>query len=302
MSLAGVVSGGVGGLGRALMLRSERERQDTLLTRKENREDLVTAREDAIADARQLRQQQFQERIHQMDSDREASYHQDVMKQQRDLAGQSDKTTRELAGQQNTLQRDRWDREDRRQVEESAGQQLAALDKRIQTVQDAMLKGEYLGKETEAQAELEEAKEQQRVIRYRSMRQLAEQGDPRYKDMGARDLALAAGFSRERIAELVRQAGQNAGPATPTAPGPAGAPMATPPESPPPITDLSKKGRGNKAAGDLFAPANGRGAKYPTVTGRGGAQITDLGALFKMQPNPPKKYGGGRGAPQPPDR
>lgn len=327
MGLSGAIAGGIAGLGEGILGRVKREREDALLTRKEKREDLVAAREDAIADARQLRQQQFQERIHQLDSDRESTYHQDLMRQQRDLAGQSEKTQRDLAGQQNTLQRDRWDREDRRQVEESAGVQIAALDKRIQTVQDAMLKGEYLGKEDEARAELEDAKDQQRKIRYRSIRQLSEQGDPRYKGMSARDIALAAGFSREQIVDIMRQQqptggssetapapvsppaaqGSGFGPSSPaidalwggTPPAPTG-PTGSLPQSPAPIADLTKKGRGNKAPGDLFdtPPANGRGSGLPTVTGRSGVQITDVGSLFESRGTPaPKKYAPGRGVP-----
>jgi hypothetical protein len=286
------LAGGLAGLGQALMRRSDiaREneimtrqetRQDALLTRQETRDDLLLKRQEAIARAREIREGLVREK---------------ERSEERDFQRTENEKTRtfqgELAGDERDLMIRRFDREDRRAVEEEATNQLAALDKRIQDLQDMKLKGEVLGSEGEVDRQLQEANQQQLTVRGRLVERLFEMGDPRYKDMPADQRAYAAGYSKDQVAAFMRLAqGDEADTEEPAAPEiarsdaeigssvaatearnpgwspgltpedraqlgmpPKPSPSMAPPESPPPLQDMTKVGRGRS----LLNPSGAR--------------------------------------------
>jgi hypothetical protein len=195
------------------LLTREETRQDALLTRQEAREDVMMQRQEAIARAREIRQDMM--RAAERGEDREF---------QGELADRQMAHQSELAGAERELMTTRFDREDRRAIEDHATEQMVALDNRIQDLQDMQLKGEVLGEEGEVERQIAEATEQKLAIRGQLVERLYEMGDARYKDMPADQRLYAAGYSKDQVVAFMRMAGQD--------PGEAEAAAAPEPEAP----------------------------------------------------------------------
>lgn len=175
-----------------------------------------------------------------------------------------------------SLTRERWSVEDRRKIEASAQERIAALQARVQEIRDSVGKGDYLD-QTYATGEIQQAERQMREISAEMMFQLKKAGDPRYEDLSNYQLLQRAGYSDEEIqAQLPAQqaaAGPElaepepaAGPAPeraatnppPAPPAPAAAEKEEElgPPPPPEVPDLRPKGRGRRSGSinrrDLF--------------------------------------------------
>jgi hypothetical protein len=316
------VGGALAGLGQALMRRAdiqhERElmdrqdaRDDKLIARQEAREDLMFERQVALEDARELRQTQAR----QLERGEERLFQQGLADQQADLTREGFRRQDKQAAADRDLMGRRMDREDRRAIEEESDAQLAALDNRIQDLQDMLLKGEVLGTEGEVERQIAEAEDQKLTIRSRLVNRLYEMGDPRYKDMPGDQRLYAAGYSKDQVARFMRlaQGAPAEEPESPAAPGRSDAEIATAtqgadpeqvaryglsaedrqalglpaeeaapamalPESPPPLRDMTQAGRGRRAA-----PANTR---YNTNPAQVPQFVKDVGDLFSSAMTP----------------
>jgi hypothetical protein len=218
----------------------------------------------------------------------------------RDLAADSDKRARDLAHDQNAAADARQNREDtrlesrqnaddRKRVEEDGNTQLAALQKDIQTVRTDLAQGKYIDP-SDAESRISEAQDQMRKIRARVYKTLSGLGDPRYKGMPNSQILALSGFSKQEVAGLMRSNAEASlvdspapdSSASPdlTSPAPNQGLVPTsnavaPPESPTPLDDMSKIGRG-------------RGLPTRQVPTRGGThEMIDWGSLFKNNSSNP---------------
>jgi multidrug efflux pump subunit AcrA (membrane-fusion protein) len=198
-----------------------------------------------------------------------------------------DKLARDLAAAQATREDLRQKDGDRKLVQQESETQLAALTKRVQTINDDLRQGKYVDP-ADAQDEIGQAQDQMRKIRARTIRTLKDLGDPRYKDMTNTQTMLLAGFSKPEVAALLRSEASasleggtenadtaSAPPADAGMDQDIGAAMGGPasnattlPTSPAPLDNMSKAGRG-------------RGLPTSTVQTRGGPQeMLDWGKIF----------------------
>jgi len=258
-----------------LMARQD-TRQDELIGRQEKREDLTMARQEAIARAREIRQ----DLMRQQERTEDRTF-------QGGLAETQASLQRELAGGERELMTTRFDREDRRSIEEQSTEQIAALDNRIQDLQDMVLKGEVLGEAGEIERQISEAEGQKLAVRSRLVERLFEMGDARYKDLPADQRDYAAGYSKDQVVRRMRlrQGGSGAEEAQEAEPNAArsseqigadlaaaesttgrsgglsaqdraalglsssGDPAMSAPQSPEPLRDMTKEGRGKRGTG-----------------------------------------------------
>ncbi len=220
-------------------------------------------RQEAIARAREIREGLARD----AESERDRTFRREEttrgFDQQRDLMGEQFAHADKLAAGERDLMTRRWGREDRRSVEEQTNEQMRALDRRGQELQDALHKGEFMSPEAEQSvaAEIRPVAEQKLRLRADLVTRLAEMDDPRYAKMSRTERLYAAGYSKDQVAAFMRLGGladESVDGSSSVSEPPAETPVAAssnapqeresaaihgPPASPEPLADMSKEGR-----------------------------------------------------------